>query len=152
MRHGGIASDLTRTRTHADNAHSMRGTVHRTAVLIALIGLLAAPILPPEHMHRGPLGSAHGRTLVHRHFAPHTTPNGTHIEHPGVAEGAPLWLADPAGSLPHPPSMTVDATLLLWHALVPPWGAGESVVAAPEPSVHGPPRFPRSSRAPPSQV
>src|SRR5580704_3221746 len=130
----------------------MRGIVHRTAVLIALVGLLAAPILPPEHMHRGPLGSAHGRTLVHRHVAPHTTPNGTHIDHPGMAEGAPLWLADPAGSLPHPPAMTADATLLLWHALAPPWTAGESVIAAPETSVHSPPPLSIAPRAPPLQL
>jgi hypothetical protein len=69
-----------------------------------------------------------------------------------VAEGAPLWLADPAGSLAHPPSMTGDATLLLWHTLVPPWGAGESVVAAPEASVHGPPLFSIAPRAPPLQT
>jgi hypothetical protein len=130
----------------------MRGTVQTTVVLIALVGLLAAPILPPEHMHRGALGSAHGRTLVHRHFAPHTTANGTHIDHPGVAEGAPLWLGDPIGSLPHPPSMTGQTTLLLSHALIPPLGAGESVAAAPEASVHGPPPLPLSSRAPPSQL
>jgi hypothetical protein len=130
----------------------MKANVRRASALIAMVGLLVVPILPPEHIHRGPLGVRHNHTLIHRHFAPHTTSNGTHLEHPGVQEGPPLWLADPAGSLTHTLSLTADNTLLLFHVLLPPSGMGEYVVAQPDTSIHAPPRLPFSLRAPPLQL
>ena len=138
---------LTPAAMHTDNVVSMK--IQRAVVLTTVIGIVVATVLPPEHIHRGPAGVLHTHTLVHRHFAPHTTPNGTHVDRPGVPEGAPQWLDDPSGSLPSLPLLAADNTVLLFCALHPPLGRGDDVTSPPETSVHAPPRSPFALRAPP---
>jgi hypothetical protein len=106
----------------------MKTSVRRAVVLLTMVGVCLVPLLPPQHLHRGVLGKRHAFTLIHRHLAPHTTPNGTHVERPGVEEGAPQWLADPLGAVPQPPAVPWDVTRPLWHALVPPLGSVDQVL------------------------
>jgi hypothetical protein len=123
--------------------------IQRAVVLTTVIGIVVASVLPPEHIHRGPIGLPHTHTLVHRHFAPHTAPNGTHIDRPGVPEGAPQWLDDPSGSLPLLPLVAADNTVLLFCAPYPALERGDYATSPPETCVHAPPRPPFALRAPP---
>jgi hypothetical protein len=51
----------------------MIARIRRASALITLLAVSIAPLLPPEHIHRGVVrGQVH--LLVHRHFAPHTSP------------------------------------------------------------------------------
>jgi len=111
--------------------------------LVVLASVVVLPMLPPEHIHRG-----HAHTLVHRHFSPHTSATGSHVGHPGVEEGAPQWLADPTGALPHAESITAEASLS--SQLLIPRATRHSRAAVPEPAVHGPPGRIFGDRAPPS--
>jgi hypothetical protein len=123
----------------------------RAAALMTVAGLWAAPLLPPAHLHRNPLGSAWARPLVHRHFAPHASPMGAHIERAGVAEGAPEWLDEPYGSLPHRPAVTADTTIVALQVICCSAARGEYVAPnlapvsryspGPAPPLRGPPVY-----------
>jgi hypothetical protein len=113
--------------------------------------VFGAPALPPAHVHEGTPGSAHAHVLIHRHFAPHTSPLGTHVGHPNEAEGAPHWLRDPSPTLTNLVSVSADATVVQWHVLDVSAHPGEYVIDAPEQSVHAPPPSPSLLRAPPRQ-
>jgi hypothetical protein len=108
-------------------------------------------VLPPAHAHEGPPGSTHPHVLIHRHFAPHTSALGTHVGHPSQKEGAPHWLRDPSPTLTNRVSLSADARAVQLLVLDLPAQKSESVVDAPEPSVHAPPRSPSVPRAPPLQ-
>jgi hypothetical protein len=141
-----VSEMLTNARLSTDNPVSMK--IQRVAAFVTLVGFLLAPMLPPAHVHRGASGSH--ASFVHRHFAPHTTASGTHVGHPGVADGAPQWLDDPVGSTPDSPVVRAEPTALGFHVLRPPLARGEYVASPPEPSVHAPPGRPTGLRAPPS--
>ena len=127
----------------------MKSSVYRVATLLAIVGIVLVPMLPPEHVHRGASDDRHTHTLIHRHWAPHATPNGAHVGHPGVAEGAPLWLADPPASALRLVSVVADATRSPWPVGVPA-SRSTTIVAPPsEPALHGPPRRPFALRGPP---
>jgi hypothetical protein len=110
---------------------------------------VAASVLPPEHIHRGTVGLRHTHSVVHRHFAPHTTSNGTHMDRPGVPEGAPQWLDDLAGAIPALPLVAADNAVVLFCALCPPPGREDYVTSHLETSVHAPPHPPFAPRSPP---
>jgi hypothetical protein len=122
--------------------------IQRVAAFVTLVSVLLAPMLPPAHIHRGASGF-HAHSFVHRHFAPHTTANGTHVGQSGVAEGAPQWLDDPIGSTPDSPVVRAEPAVLLFHIVLPPLGKDDYVAPPPEPSVHAPPRRLVGPRAPP---
>src|ERR1700733_4809406 len=113
----------------------MRATIRCAVALMTTVGVCLVPMLPPEHLHRAAVGDRHA-VLIHRHVAPHTTPNGTHIERPGVEEGAPQWLADPQGAVPRPPADTWGVIPLLWHSLVPPLRSANGVSSPSETLEH----------------
>jgi len=129
----------------------MTASIHRCTALLTLVGLLVVPTLPPEHLHRG-TDVRRGRPLIHRHFAPHMTPTGTHVDRPGVAEGAPVWLADPPGALPDWPVLGADVTRSLLHIVAPRHGPSHRVVSSSETVQHGPPRGRLALRGPPSHA
>jgi hypothetical protein len=131
-----------------NNALRMKAKLHWTATLVTLLAVLLGPLLPPAHRHRS-AGFAHIRILVHRHFAPHRSAAGTHMERPGVAEGAPEWLDDPHGSLPHLLLVAEDTTVFLFNTLSPPKVPARNVTFSSEASRHGPPRPLIALRAPP---
>jgi hypothetical protein len=130
----------------------MKTSVRRAVALVTMVGVCLVPLLPPQHLHRSVLGNRHALTLIHRHLAPHTTPNGTHIDHPGVAEGAPQWLADPPAAVPQPPAFTQDVTRPLWHALVPPLGPVDQVLLPSDTVPHAPLLRSPDLRGPPFQT
>jgi hypothetical protein len=127
----------------------MKASVGRAVAMIAMVGVCLVPLLPTQHVHRGVVGDRHARTLIHRHLAPHTAPNGTHVDHPGVAEGEPEWLADPQGILPQTPTVTWDVTVLGWHALAPPMGPVGRVLLPSDTVQHAPPFRSPDPRGPP---
>ena len=93
----------------------MKLNVRPIAARITMVGLLLAPLLQPAHLHRRVTGVGHVHTLIHRHFALHTSEAGAHLGGSGVPEGAPQWLDDPSGSVPYLPLMTVDTTVPLFQ-------------------------------------
>jgi hypothetical protein len=137
---------LTKAGRSTDNALSMN--IQRAAALVTSVGLVLGSMLPPEHMHRV-ASRLHGHSFVHRHFAPHTTANGTHLDHPAAAEGVPHWLDDPRGSTPDPPVVRAEPTGLLFYVLRPPLATSDDVAPPSEPSVHAPPDQSIGLRAPP---
>jgi hypothetical protein len=129
----------------------MNVNVRPTAALITLLGLLIAPLLPPAHLHRRVTDVGHVHTLIHRHFAPHASEAGAHLRGSGVPEGAPLWLDDPCGALPHALLVTADTTVPLFGAPNPPQVDVKFVPPPSDVSIHSPPRSPVGLRAPPSR-
>src|ERR1700681_293183 len=129
----------------------MKVSIRPIAALITLLGLLIAPLLPPAHLHRRPTGDGHVHTLIHRHFAPHTTEAGAHIGTSGVSEGAPQWLDAPFGALPHGSLVTADTTVPLFRVPNPPQGEVKVVPPSSGVSIHSPPYSPVGLRAPPSR-
>lgn len=127
----------------------MRASVRRGIALMTTVGVCLVPMLPPEHLHRAAVRDRHAHVLIHRHFAPHTTPNGTHIERPGAEEGAPQWLPDPPCAVPQPPAVTWDVTPPLWHPFVPPLGAVDQVLLPSDTVPHAPPLGSPDLRGPP---
>jgi hypothetical protein len=124
----------------------------KAAAAAALIALLLVPMLPPEHLHRGAVDAHHHTsTLVHRHFAAHTSPNGTHVGNRGGGEGAPVWLTDPDGCLPD--SIPLSPGVAVARAEEwPPQSSGRLVSVAPRPAFAAPPHTPFGLRAPPAHL
>jgi hypothetical protein len=124
----------------------------RAAAATALIALVLAPMLPPEHLHRGAVDAHHHTsTLVHRHFAAHTSPNGTHVGNRGAGEGTPVWLADPGGCLPD--SVPLSPGVAVVHAEQwPPQSSSSVISVAPRPAFADPPHTPCGLRAPPEPL
>jgi hypothetical protein len=129
----------------------MKVSIRPIAALITLLGLVIAPLLPPAHLHRRPTGDGHVHTLIHRHFAPHTSDAGAHIGTSGVSEGAPQWLDDPCGALPPLASMAADTAVPLFSAPNPRQVDVKFVPPPSDVSIHSPPRSPVGLRAPPSR-
>jgi hypothetical protein len=129
----------------------MKVNVRPIAALITLLDLVVAPLLPPAHIHRTATGVGHVHTLIHRHFAPHTSEAGAHMGGSGVPEGAPQWLDDPYGALKHAPLVTADMSVPLFHAPTRPLVDVELVPPASDVYIHSPPPSPAGLRAPPSQ-
>jgi hypothetical protein len=126
--------------------------IRRASAFLALLSISVGPIVPPAHVHRTARADGHVRVLIHRHFAPHTSSTGTHVERPGVADGAPIWIDDPTGPLPHQHFVLADTPSTLDDALRPP---PDRVSAIPSPSsisLHSPPRFPAGLRGPPDRT
>jgi hypothetical protein len=121
----------------------------KAAAVAALMALVLVPTLPPEHLHRGAVdGHHHTSTLVHRHFAAHTLPKGTHVGNRGGGEGAPVWLADPGGRLPD--SIPLHSGVAVVPAdRCPPQSSGRVISVAPRLTFAGPPYSPFGLRAPP---
>jgi hypothetical protein len=126
-------------------------TSRSIAALITVLGLLLAPLLPPAHLHRRADGVGHVHTVIHRHFAPHTSEAGAHLGGSGVPEGAPQWLDDPCGAMPQWPSIAADTTVPLFSLPNPPQVDVEFVPPPSDVSIHSPPRSPVGLRAPPSR-
>jgi hypothetical protein len=106
------------------------------------------PMLPPEHLHRAPVGAHHTSILVHRHFAAHTSPNGTHVGDRGTADGAPVWLADPGGCLPDSIPLNSGVAVVRMGRW-PPQSSGRVISVAPRLTFADPPHTPFGLRAPP---
>ena len=128
----------------------MKLNIRPLAALITLLGLLIAPLLPPAHLHRRVTEVGHVHTLIHRHFAPHTSEAGAHLRGSGVPEGAPLWLDDPCAAPPHASLVTADPTVPFFHVPNPPQTDVEFLPPS-DVSIHSPPRSLVGLRAPPSQ-
>jgi hypothetical protein len=126
----------------------MRNMSRNATALAALVAMLLVPVLPPEHLHRGAVGAHHGLPLVHRHFAGHTSPNGTHVGDRGVAEGAPVWLADPSGWLPDSIPLHTGVAVGRLHRW-PPQSSGSIIRVAPGLTLSDRPHTPFGLRAPP---
>jgi hypothetical protein len=86
--------------------------------------------------------------LVHRHFAPHTSPTGTHVDRAGVAEGAPEWLDDSCGAL-RERLVTAGPTTAALQTIDPQAVNGAFVAPLFEPFVPYPPGPLSSLRGPP---
>jgi hypothetical protein len=129
----------------------MKVKIRPMAALITSLGLVIASLLPPAHIHRRATGAGHVRTLIHRHFAPHTSQPGTQMGGSGVPEGAPQWLDDPDGALPHPPLLTADTSVLLFRTPNPPLVDVKFVPPPSDVPIHPPPRSPADLRGPPSR-
>jgi hypothetical protein len=127
-------------------------TIRPTAALITLLALLIAPLLPPAHLHRRVTDVGHVHTLIHRHFAPHTTEAGAHLGGSGVPEGAPQWHDAPWGAMPQLPSIAADTTVPLFSVPNPPQVDVKFVPPPSDVSIHSPPRSPAGLRAPPHEA
>jgi hypothetical protein len=68
----------------------------------------------------------------------------------GVQEGAPEWLDDSCGALPHLPLVTADASVPFFRRPNPPLMDVELVPPPSEMCIHSPQRSPAGLRAPPS--
>jgi hypothetical protein len=123
----------------------------RAAAAAALIALVLVPMLPPEHLHRGAVDARHHASiLVHRHFAAHTSPNGTEVGHRGAGEGAPVWLADPGGCLPD--SIPLHSGVVVRADKWPPPSPVRVITVAPRPTFADPPRTSFGLRGPPEHL
>jgi hypothetical protein len=130
-------------------------TSRHSVALIAALGLLCLPLLPPEHMHVSE-SEEHGHSeVVHRHFEPHhpievSHPAGRAPEFDHQDEEAALWLDAPylgPASIQVPPAHDVVVgelprleprrlsrwTLTFKHNSVhdPPWIASTGLRAPP---------------------
>jgi len=124
----------------------------KAAAVAALIALVMVPMLPPEHVHRGAVDAHHHTsTLVHRHFAAHTSPNGRHVGERGAGEGAPVWLADPGGCLPDSVPLH-SAVVVVGAEQWPPQSSGRVISVAPRLAFADPPHASFGLRAPPEHL
>jgi hypothetical protein len=130
----------------------MKANLRRAAALITLLGLLLAPVLPPEHMHQSAAGVGRVHTRIHRHLLTHTSAVGTHVERPCVPEGAPHWLDDPCGAMPRPPVVAADTTVVQFRLVRPVPRDVAHVTPHSDVRGHAPPRSPAGLRGPPSQA
>jgi hypothetical protein len=124
-------------------------TSRRCFALVAVLGLVGMPLLPPEHVHVTE-EEGHHAEFIHRHFESH---------HPIAAdrvfdhqdEEAPLWLDTPfiGGDTPHLPSavrVLVQELPLLQPRPLPRWTLTFDHI-----SVHDPPWAASTGlRAPPT--
>lgn len=120
------------------------------ALLAAFLSLsfVGGLLLPGEHLHVNDDDHDRRETVIHRHAAPHQSPEKTGaFDHP---EGAPHWLegvlAGPAAGpqLPNPDVFIVEDAFAADLA-----GVVAGVNPASTPPVHGPPLIPVGCRAPP---
>jgi hypothetical protein len=130
----------------------MIGGVRLAAAFLALLSILLGPVVPPAHVHRTAGPGGHARVLIHRHFAPHTSSAGTHVERRGVADGAPTWIEDPAGLPPHQYLVAPDTTRTLLDASRPPPDRVSAIALASGVLPHAPPRSPAGLRGPPHRA
>src|SRR5438876_12275173 len=120
----------------------------RTAVVVLLTGIVSAgSALAPEHVHER--DDHHPNATVHRHFAPHHTLGSSDGARLDDDDDHVVWLitawlqtavyqvpdfASALAAAPVTPALGVRWTALVLDDTAPP---------------HGPPRAPRSLRAPP---
>jgi hypothetical protein len=115
--------------------------------VVLAVSVAGLPLAPPEHAHEAE-NHGHERLLVHRHLDAHS--NARHVDHEGVADqdDDTILALDAVHAVP--PAITIlaapeaavalaepPATVLLFHQ-------GDF-----EPLIHGPPRAPNGTRAPP---
>jgi hypothetical protein len=127
----------------------MTAAFRTPGALLALLSITILSVAPPAHVHRSQAQDGHARVIVHRHFAPHTSPVGTHVERPGMADGAPRWIDDPTGPLPDQHVAELDTTSALGGALSPPPVRESARLLSCDVFLHSPPRSPAGLRAPP---
>jgi hypothetical protein len=124
----------------------------KAAAVVALVALVLVPMLPPEHLHRGAVDAHHhASALVHRHFAAHTSPDGTHVGNRGVGEGAPVWLADPDACRPDSTLLHPDVNVVRAEQRRP-QSSGRVISVAPRLAFADPPQTPFGLRAPPEHL
>jgi hypothetical protein len=116
--------------------------------VVLAVSVAGLPMAPPEHAHQAD-DHGHERLLVHRHPGAHS--NAHHVDHQGVADQADetILALDAAHAVPS--SITIlalpaTATVALAE---PPAVALLSTQGNFEPLIHGPPRAPNGTRAPP---
>jgi hypothetical protein len=130
----------------------MTGRIRDAGAFLALLSVTILPVAPRAHVPRSQTQDGHARVIVHRHFAPHTSPAGTHVERPGMADGAPTWIDDPTGPLPDQLVVEPDTTSTRAEALRPPPDCVTAIPSLAGVSLHSPPRSPAGLRAPPDRT
>lgn len=115
-------------------------------VLSAAMGLL--PIVPPEHVHEGE-EHGHAQLVVHRHLQPHGSLE--HHEHQAslADDDGPIITLTASYTVPN--SVVVASPPRVFSELIEP-PALRPVERAPghvDVPIHGPPRAPTPTRAPP---
>lgn len=118
--------------------------------LVAAVGLL--PVAPPEHLHEGE-EHGHAHVVMHRHEALHGVADHDRQHESAVDDddGPVLTLTT---AYTTPVTWGVPTPMPLVHVLVEPPTPNplERIVADVALLIHGPPRAPTPSRAPPATL
>src|SRR5262245_35816157 len=124
----------------------VRGIARHTLLVLLTVNVAVGAAFAPEHVHER--DEHHASATVHRHLAPHDVQRSHDPAHVEDDDGHVVWLTSAwlQSAVYHVPQMvTAPATVAVPAPDDDRWSALVLDEAAPP---HGPPRAPRSPRAP----
>ena len=130
-------------------------TFRRSVALVAALGVLGMPLLPPEHVHISE-SDDHGHSeFIHRHFEPHhpveTPHHADDLEIDHQDEEAALWVDTPFVGPTSVPLVSVDRVVVQELPVLEPRPLVRWTLTFDHISVHDPPWIASTGlRAPPT--